>query len=355
MKKSFIILAILLSNIVLLKAQSIEIPTTQKPVIIKITASWCPNCGSWGWTFFHNLIEDNDTKSVIFAAHSSGNYQNSTSVDFSNNFNAIGQPRFLLNGEDQYVGSNNTSSKRSDFATKVNTESNESLLAQTGIEATYNDNTMTVSYNTKFFSSASGEYYLGLYLIEKEVTGYQAGQGNNAKHKKILREELTGKSFGNLIVSGDISSDNVYEGKVQFDISKYDVKNLEIASIIWKKENDKYEIVNSNIDTEVSYSGTSATKQFNNQEIFSFDIFPTIIQNYATIEINLAKKISNPTLVTYDYNGKLVQTKQLNQLNPGENKILFRLPDNTPKGFYYVKIIAQKGKSFTKKIIVSGN
>ncbi len=353
MKKTFIILIFMLLSLTFIKAQNIDIPETQNPVIIKITATWCPNCGSWGWTFFHDLIEDNESKSTIFAAHPSGNYKNTTAVDLVNNFNTVGQPRFLFNGEDQFVGSNSTGSKRSSFSTKVNDFSKLSPSVQTGIEATYNGSTMHVNYETKFFTSTSGEYYLSIYLIEKEVIGYQAAQGNNAKHKKILREELTNHSFGNLITSGSIASGITFGGKVDFDISKYDPKNLEIVSVIWKKEGDTYKIINSNIDKEVSLNSTSSTKIQKKQPVLGFNVFPTIVQDRATIELELSENAQNSFLTLYNYDGKVLRKTNLDQLKRGNNRITFQVPSNISNGFYYLRISTQKGKSFTKKIIIS--
>ena len=350
MKKHLFLLTLLVLSSLTTLAQSIEVPQSQTPLIVKVTATWCTNCGSWGWTFFDNLIEDNESKAVLFAAHPSGKLKNIVSSDIKDNFHLIGQPRFAFNGEDQYVGSNTTSAKRNSFVIKVNEYIAKTPLAQTGIEATYSNKEMSISYKIKFFTPTSGEYYLGIYLIEKEVVEYQAARGNNAKHKKILREELTGSSFGNLIASGSIDANKTFEGNIHFDISKYDVDNLEIVSIIWKKEGSNYSVINSNIDREVSYKTTnSINDKYADSEI---KIYPTLVKDRLNIELNFNQNTGSRSLFLYDLNGKIIDNTSLNNFAKGGNIINYQIPSNAVIGLYYINIIDNKGNSYTKKILV---
>ncbi len=350
MKKYLFLLIFTVLSALTTTAQNIEVPQTHTPLIVKNTATWCPNCGSWGWTFFHNLIEDNEEKAVLFAAHPSGKLKNKVSSDIKDNFHLVGQPRFAFNGEDQYVGSNSTSEKRNSFATKVDEYIAEAPVAQTGIEATYNNNEMKVAYKTTFFSSVSGEYYLGLYLVEKEVIAYQAAVGDNAKHKKVLRLELTGNSFGNLIASGSIDANESFEGNISFDISKYNVENLEIVSVLWKKADNDYNVINSNIDKEVSYKATNGVKdKYANSGII---IYPTIVKNIVNIELDLDQNNSSRNLSLYDLNGRLIENIGLNSRSKGMNKIIYHIPSNLKNGFYFIDISDIKGNKITKKIIL---
>jgi hypothetical protein len=60
------------SAVLSVHTQNIEVPATQKSLITKRTADWCPLCGGWGWPFFRQLILDNSNKAVLIAAHYSG-------------------------------------------------------------------------------------------------------------------------------------------------------------------------------------------------------------------------------------------------------------------------------------------
>lgn len=351
MKKIFLILIIFIAKFSLITAQNIEIPTSQNPVIIKIAASWCPPCGSWGWDFFDNIYADNEDKSTLLAAHHSGDYQNSTAVDIKENFNVFGQPIFLFDGVDENVVSGNAATKRTAFSTEVTNQSNRNPDVQTGIEATYKDNNLYINYSTKFFNSVSGEYYLGIYVVEKIVVGYQASIGQSAQHKNILREEVSGNSFGNLIASGTIDAQEIYEGSIEVDLGTYNPQNLQIVSIIWKKEGNLYSIVNSNSDKDVVIDNTSTNSEIE-KNITSFEIFPTLINHNSTIEVN-ANKILNKTEVSiYDINGRKLSNIFSGNLNVGVNKINFELPYNLSPSVYFIGLTSENTPNILRKVVV---
>lgn len=105
MKKIFLLSTFILFTITIFNAQNVEIPTTQNPVIIKVSASWCSTCGGWGWNFFEDIYEDNHENSSVFVIHHSGDYTNTAASEITTNFEVPGQPVFLFNGEDLNVSS----------------------------------------------------------------------------------------------------------------------------------------------------------------------------------------------------------------------------------------------------------
>jgi len=351
MKKNIIFILLLTTIFSSINAQSVDVPNTKNPTLIKVTASWCTNCGSWGWNFFHDIYEDNSDKASVFAVHFSGKYKNNTAVDIANNFNVFAQPIFLFNGADQSVSSSNSSSKRSSISNKVSSNNSESPIAQTGIVAEYNQNNLTVNFSTKFFSSSSEEYYLGIYLVEKEFIGYQAARGNNAKHKSIIRLELNGKSFGKLINTESVSANDFFDGQISFDISNYDPKNIELVSIIWKKDGDKYSVVNSNSDKEVSKSNTSTTTNTVNS-INYFNVYPTVISNNATITINSTKKYSNVNIDLIDITGRRINTIYSGAIVQGQNLINLNIDKSIPSANYFINLSNKKDINITKKIVI---
>jgi len=67
-----------------LTAQAQEVPEVQKTLISKISADWCPPCGTWAWDLFHDLVNDNDNQAVLMAVHHSGGLETPTSNAFAN-------------------------------------------------------------------------------------------------------------------------------------------------------------------------------------------------------------------------------------------------------------------------------
>lgn len=59
-------------------AQTINVPTAHKTLVMKFTADWCGPCGAWGWTEMEGLITDAEAgtlPAIVVAVH------NSTSSD----------------------------------------------------------------------------------------------------------------------------------------------------------------------------------------------------------------------------------------------------------------------------------
>ena len=110
MKHIIFTISILVSSLTIGFSQ--DVPEVQQSLITKITATWCPNCGGWGWTFFENIYDDNADKALLIAAHYSGELQTSVSSDFADNFNISYQPFFILGNENQNVNGETVSWRR---------------------------------------------------------------------------------------------------------------------------------------------------------------------------------------------------------------------------------------------------
>ena len=111
MNRNIFILLIFSVFSIVLQAQEITVPQTQRPLITKRTASWCPNCGGWGWTFFRNVMDDNNGKAVFFANHYDGIHTSPTTLALATNFGGVSQPLFFLNNTNQSVSSGSTATQ----------------------------------------------------------------------------------------------------------------------------------------------------------------------------------------------------------------------------------------------------
>ena len=50
---------------------NITVPKTQKGVVTKLAATWCPFCGSEAWDTYKNMVSDLSSKSLVMVAHRS--------------------------------------------------------------------------------------------------------------------------------------------------------------------------------------------------------------------------------------------------------------------------------------------
>lgn len=342
MKNILISVTFLLFSITTTWSQNLEVPQTQMSLINKIAADWCPPCGGWAWDFFHELIDDNSEHAILFAAHHSGGLQNSVAINMTSNYGVNSQPRFILNSIDQNVSSSNSAIMRTTIQEKVNQKAASSPLVQSGIDAFYSsDGMLRVRTKTSFFDNANGAYYLGVYLIEKTVSHMQANQPNPAEHKNIIRLECTGNDFGNLLASGSIESGATFSNYSEIPLENYEPSNLEIATIIWKKVDNTYVFENANKDSDIQLM--EVTNTFSPEsEVVQFAVKPNLIQNYATIDIELEESIANANLEVVDIQGRTIQQIYQGQMNKGAQQFTITRNNQMSAGLYFVYLHTDK-------------
>lgn len=318
------------------QAQNIVVPQTQRPLITKRTASWCPNCGGWGWTFFRNIINDNNGKAVFFANHYDGIHTSPTTLALASNYGGVSQPLFFLNNTNQNVSSGATASARTNIQNQVNAAWATPPVVQSGIRAIHNSaaQTLSVTAKSRFFQSASGEYYLGIYLVFKEFVGFQSGQGNNAEHKEMMRSHLTTDVFGEQIANGAVAAGTESEVSGQISIAGLDPTQLRIVTIIWKKEGNTYRVTNAN-ETDDFLSPSSANDLWAAQQ--QIRVSPNIITEYARIELQITESSLPWRLELVNISGQTVGTIFRGKLAGGVHTFSAERGAH-PAGVYFVRL-----------------
>ncbi len=337
MNRSFFTLLLLCSTFTFLQAQEITVPQTQRPLITKRTASWCPNCGGWGWTFFRNLIDDNKDKAVFFADHYSGDHTTPTSLAIAANFGGVSQPVFFLNNQNQNVTSSNTATARTNFQNQVNTAFATPPVVQSGFLPILNSatNTLTVQAKARFFQNADGEYYLGIYLVRKEYIGFQAGgPGNNAEHKEVLWSHLTPTAFGEPIGNGAIAQGTEVNVNGQLSVAGLDPSKLRVVTVVWKKEGNTFRVINAN--EEDTFLEPSAADEISASR-HQMRIFPKVIQDEARVELDLAEGVSSMRIELIAPSGQVAETIFSGAAAQGTHHFALRR-GNYPAGLYFVRL-----------------
>jgi len=233
MKKRLLLFTFL--SILSLQIFSQDVPEEQRLLLSKASATWCPPCGTWGWTFFEELIEDNEDKAVLLALHHSGQLETPTSDVIATNFGVPYQPRFYINNDEQGVTSSNSDDKRTIFQDSVNAVFATAPVVNAGIQILATDEYI-VNVKTEFFQETEGEYYVGVYVVANDLVNFQESIGPNAVHHKVLRDKITDDIFGEPIGNGTIAAgtENDFEYFIDFD-NFNNGSNDEILTIIWKK------------------------------------------------------------------------------------------------------------------------
>lgn len=228
-----------------LSLQAQEVAQVQQSLITKRTATWCPYCGTWGWDFFNALKTNVSDKAVLVAAHFGGStLENAVSLAWVDNLGGSSQPRFYVDNEMQSVNSGNQATALGVIKDKVDANAAKQPVANVGMKTSWSGSDLSVQAKTKFFQSAEGVFYLGVYLVEDNVLANQAGQAGIVEHSHILRGSATGTAFGEMIADGSVSAGTEYDKTYTIDPGNYETDNLDLVGVIWKKEGSKYLAVN---------------------------------------------------------------------------------------------------------------
>lgn len=219
-----------------------EINAQYRPLITKRTADWCPNCGSWGWTFFHWLLEDNDDHAVIWAAHHSGSLETPVSGAIADNFGGFSQPIFYLNEVDLGVYSSNMSQKRTEVAQQVDAMAQQQPAAGIGLHAWIEGDVLHAEAAVEMLQDVQGAWRLGIYLVEKVHMAPQAGQSGEVAHNRLLRTAITDDVFGDLLTENGAQEGATFQasGSLMLSDPNWTAENLIVVAVLWQAEGDHF-------------------------------------------------------------------------------------------------------------------
>lgn len=336
--KKLIFLLFIAFSITNLSAQEISVSPTQKVLMTKKTASWCPPCGSWGWDVFETLLDEANENTIVLAAHYSTSNDvltTPTGTALVNNLQqTFSRPAFLVNNDLKAGSSNGALSK---IREAIDEAATVEPTAQTGIQATYapGSRTIDIATRTQFFTDTEGEYQLGVYVVKKSMISYQASIGNDADHKSVLRDAITEDIFGEPITAGNIALNTSVNKQFSFDLTDDDeLDNIQILTLIWKKAEENYTLVNANLTSDINEAVVNHLDETTLQQ--GFAITPNVIQDVATIQLNLTEK-ATADLSIFNSNGQLVQTVFSGTLNIGKQQFTFTKNDLSA-GLYFVRL-----------------
>ena len=325
-------------------AQQIE--QVQRSLITKRTATWCPNCGSWGWTFFHNLIADNEQSCVFMAAHYSGALETGVAIDLTNNFGGNYQPEFFFDQVKYPVSPFNLDTYRPAFKTLADSAYTAQPVANCAFSPVYVNGAIQVDAKIKFFQPAEGEFYFGVYLVEDHVLAYQSGQGNDADHRYVLQESFTNESFGELLANGSIAADDEFSKSYSLPIGDPTGYDYHIVGIIWKKEGTKYKLVN--VWSTDTFGAPSAAREI--QGLNAFRLTPNLTRGETQLNLQLETPLPQTRIDILDLQGEVIQQVFEGSLAKGEHHFQLQL-NSLPKGQYLVKLSAKKGIKVQRLLI----
>ncbi|MCF8244858.1 MAG: Omp28-related outer membrane protein [Saprospiraceae bacterium] len=334
MKKSSF--TILIAVLFLMKGIAQQVEQKQRILVTKRTADWCPYCGTWGWDYFKNAIEQNESNAVFMAAHYDGGLYDQAAKEITDNWGGFYQPKFFANEMEQGVTSNNVTSKLADLKYQLDILGTIAPIANSGFEPVYENGEIKVAAKVKFFGpvQASGEFYLGIYLLEDHVTAYQASIGANAVHRHLFRKSFTEETFGQLVINGNVSAGQEFSLNFSTPVDEITGHEYEIVGIIWMKQGDKYIPVNVWGTSQIETVSAVSDPLSQNRMV----VYPTVASQKASVSVESLENQSVAQLEVFDLTGRRVAVLLNGQLNAGSSRFQLDREMVGGNGLYLVQL-----------------
>ncbi len=330
-----------------ISASAQSVPQVQRPLLSKITATWCPPCGSWGWDLFEDLVEDNENEAILLATHYSGDLVSTTATELAANLGANGQPQFYLDNERQSASSSTASQARTAIEAAIDTEAARMPLAGSRIRTTaINGNALELAIDVEFFAAGQGEYRVAAYVVEDDVVNQQASRGANAVHERVLRGDLGTGTFGTLLKSGLVAAGEKYTVDLAYTLpASYNPAHIRLVSAIWKLDGSNFEYINGSETTDWSTVSTTKTLAASAVELSSFSESGTL---YTDISLRLSAKQVRLQLLAID--GRVLAERVLGNLQAETRRVAWSTNDLSP-GVYVVRLQTNTGERSQQVVV----
>ena len=238
MKNLFLIIAVIFTAQTMTQAQ--EVSEKSWTVIHERFATWCPFCGTWGWDLKERMLEEFKNDDVIFMSlDHSGDLTNDVAKEFDSNFKGSGQPIFYVNGVNINASSSNGSSKIQDTRLEVDYYKDLIPISALGLDATLNQDSKKIDVNAlvRFVQEAeSGDYYLGLYLLE-DIWANQASRTGLQLHKNVLVGSFLPNVFNNHLTTGSVAQGTEFQMSGSIENISGDADNYKVMGVVWAYNN----------------------------------------------------------------------------------------------------------------------
>lgn len=228
----------------------VVIPNKQYGMFFKYTATWCFACGGYGMNAFNQFYEQNKGNIIAFTVQTDDDLttprNNPVYIAFSQRWDYNGTPTFVANNTyvDQDLGQ---------ASTEISNIIANNPSIGTGVHWTIgggsNWGKLNINAYAKAFSSLSGEYKMGVYIIAKKIIAPQKvgdQMVNEFEHHKVLLGFAGDDPWGETIITSGASAGEVFhKGYVVPLEPNWKVSDLEVVSIIWKKNGANWDFVNA--------------------------------------------------------------------------------------------------------------
>jgi len=315
---------------ILLGLISLSLAGQNMPILSKTTATWCPRCGGWGWSYMEEMKDEfDDGSAMVLGVHYLGSsLENETAVWWAENLGSVGQPQFFLNHENLGVSSGNWEDKIA-AAQEAKTEVlNQTLDVLSVSSLDVNNNVLDVEVNVGILSVVDA--YLNVYIFEDKVEANQSGGVADDIHPNVLRASMSDTQEG---IS--ITTDGYFTFSKELD-ADWNQDEIGILLVLWKKDGDDFIIRSSqglsNVLSRVSVEDKLDAEKF---EIQQFESSVRVIaDNIGSYSVNLTSM-----------SGHLIESRNFDQAA--------ELSTSELVSGQYILTILSEDQYLTKKVFIN--
>lgn len=216
-----------------------NISTERKSLLIDFTATWCCPCGS-SLPIFNEVKSRYPYKVVPLALHASSDsfYNPQMYWHWANIYDVTGIPSYVA--DNQHISWGyvlpDLHLDTSHFYEVINATLHATPPAcGIGINKEIVGNTMTVKTKTVFFSEASGELSLAIYITEDGLF-FDQNCSDDDIHNHVFRASLTDPNGeGTLLINGTAAKGKTFDNTFTFTIpADYVKENLHVIAVVYK-------------------------------------------------------------------------------------------------------------------------
>ena len=208
---------------------------TQRPIVNKVTATWCSPCGGWGWDLFEGLVDTLDARAVPLALHYSGDLANPAAAFIADQLDATGQPQFFIGDERQSATASTRAAARDSIAARVARRAD--APATVGVTLERRTSADSVHAALEFFADAQGSFRVAVYAVEDGIVNRQASRGPDAVHERVLRGSVGGPPSGAAVASPLAAAGLRRAVAFALDLDpSWERDRLSLVAVVWRAD-----------------------------------------------------------------------------------------------------------------------
>ena len=331
-------------------ASAQELSRQQATLVTKISATWCPPCGGWGWDLFEGILADDTPGAIPLVVHHSGDLNNAVADALADNLGITGQPQFYTDGTRQAATASTAADARAAIANRVRAAANTGdAPVAVGLART---SATELTARVAFDAATTVAHRVAVYAVEGGIVNYQASRGNDAVHERVLRGVVgAADAFGVEIVGSSgaaAGTEEVVTIPVQLEAA-WTPDHLTLVAVVWRERaGGGYDFANA-VELEDWRTVTSGLRAVAPES--AGELRAVGLGDRLRVDLTLRAQAGRVTLSLRDAAGRVLRT-QTREAGAGQMVRAEWSVSQLPAGAYVVQAVTDRGAAATTWVVL---